>query len=292
MKIFDNIALEQNNINLDNIEIYLPSIVQEGMVDDLIERLASVLTPIKDIFNRFTIEHTADEDKVLTETLDNIKRYIHILKKSDEKYIVTKVMSEVDKTIIGVPNGFNSKLHKFVPDLLSSSEDIQKYSIAELEKFNTLLSNFITNKESRKNAKPFTSEIKAIKKSNDTILSNINDHFKYTSKDSGGTYIKNVIDGYRDLLKLEDPVFKLAKVNAFKNVSYAQTSVQKTVDLLDMFLKELNTEKAIDAEYIKSLAMYTRELARLFETVSMVRLYSEFTVRMYGNILSTVVNKL
>lgn len=292
MKLFDNIALEQNNVNLNDIEIYLPSIAQEGMINDVIERVTSILDPIKNLFNVFTVEYTADQDKAIAETLTAIKQYIAVLKKADEKYIVTKIMNEVDKVIIGIPNGFDSKLNKFIPDLLNYSQQIQKISLIELEKFNTIISNYITNKESRKNVKPFITEINFIKKTNDKVLSDINSHFKHTSKDSGTTYIKNVIDGYRDLLKLEDSVFHLAKVNEFKNINQAQISVQKTVDLLTMLLNEINTSETINAEYVKSLAIYTRELARLFETFSMLRLYSEFSIRMYANITSTIMLKL
>lgn len=292
MKLFDTIAIEQESVDLNRLELYLPSVAQEGMLDDIIERVSSVFNPLRNLFAKYTVEYTADQDRVMVDTLANIDKYIKILKKTDEKYIVTKIMDEVNKVIIGVPNGFNSRLNRFIPDLLTDSQQMQSFALIELEKFNSVISNYITNKESRKNVRLFNSEINVIKKTNDKILSDINSHFKHTSKDSGTTYIKNIIDGYRDLIKLEIPIMKLGKVNEFKNISIAQTSIQKTVDLLDIFLNEIKTEEAIDAEYLKSLTIYTRELARLFETYSAIRLYSEFSVKIYANITSTIISKL
>lgn len=292
MKLFDTIAIEQESVDLNRLELYLPSVAQEGMLDDIIERVSSVFNPLRNLFAKYTVEYTADQDRVMVDTLANIDKYIKILKKTDEKYIVTKIMDEVNKVIIGVPNGFNSRLNRFIPDLLTDSQQMQSFALIELEKFNSVISNYITNKESRKNVRLFNSEINVIKKTNDKILSDINSHFKHTSKDSGTTYIKNIIDGYRDLVKLEIPIMKLGKVNEFKNISTAQTSIQKTVDLLDIFLNEIKTEETIDAEYLKSLTIYTRELARLFETYSAIRLYSEFSVKIYANVVSTIISKL
>lgn len=292
MKLFDSVAIEQATYTNKELELLLPSIAIEGVVDDIIDRIKSVFTSFTDIFKRLTLTYSIENDEVLNEVIKKAKENLAYIQKYPEQKKIPSVIHDAGRTIMAVPPGFNGDLARYIDVLIVSSEQIHKLCVAEAAAYNSVLSNYITNKNARGNSKEYRAEISIIAKDNEKHTSTIHKFFNYSSKDSGGRMLKELVDSYGDLQKMEDKVEKLAKINNFKNIVNAQNTIAATVDLIDIFMEEAAKDPNTNPGQIKSMALYTSEIAKLYESLTMVRFYSETAIKMYANVVETIRNKM
>lgn len=292
MKLFDSVAIEQVTYTNKELELLLPSIAVEGVIGDLIDRIKSVFTSFVDIFKRLTLAYSVENDEVLNGVIEKAKKNLAYIQKYPEQKKIPSVIYDAGKTIMAVPPGFKGDLARYIDVLIVSSEQIHKLCVAEAAAYNSVLSNYITNKNARGSSKEYRAEISIIAKDNEKHTSTIHKFFNYSSKDSGGRLLKDLVDSYSDLQKMEDKVDKLAKINNFKNIVNAQNTIAATVDLIDIFMEEAAKDPNTNPSQIKSMALYTSEIAKLYESLTMVRFYSETAIKMYANVVETIRNKM
>lgn len=292
MKLFDSVAIEQVTYTNKELELLLPSIAVEGVIGDLIDRIKSVFTSFTDIFKRLTLAYSVENDEVLNEVIKKAKENLAYIQKYPEQKKIPSVIYDAGRTIMAVPPGFNGDLARYIDVLIVSSEQIHKLCVAEAAAYNSVLSNYITNKNARGSSKDYRAEISIIAKDNEKHTSTIHKFFNYSSKDSGGRMLKDLVDSYGDLQKMEDKVDKLAKINNFKNIVNAQNTIAATVDLIDIFMEEATKDPNTNPGQIKSMALYTSQIAKLYESLTMVRFYSETAIKMYANVVETIRNKM
>lgn len=292
MKLFDSVAIEQVTYTNKELELLLPSIATEGIIGDIIDRIKSVFTSFVDIFKRLTLTYSVENDEALNEVIKKAKENLAYIEKYPDQKKIPSVIYDVGKTIMAVPPGFKGDLVRYIDVLTVSSEQIHKLCVAEASAYNSILSNYITNKNSRNNSKEYRAEISIIAKDNEKHTSAIHKFFNYSSKDSGGRMLKELVDSYTDLQKMEYKVEKLARINNFKNIIDAQNTIAATVDLIDIFMEEAAKDPNANPAQIKSIALYTSQIAKLYESLTMVRFYSETAIKIYANIVETVRNKM
>lgn len=292
MKLFDSVAIEQVTYTNKELELLLPSIAVEGVIGDLIDRIKSVFTSFVDVFRRLTLAYSVENDEVLNGVIEKAKENLAYIQKYPEQKKIPSVIYDAGRTIMAVPPGFKGDLARYIDVLIVSSEQIHKLCVAEAAAYNSVLSNYITNKNARGSSKEYRAEISIIAKDNEKHTSTIHKFFNYSSKDSGGRLLKDLVDSYGDLQKMEDKVDKLAKINNFKNIVNAQNTIAATVDLIDIFMEEATKDPNANPGQIKSMALYTSEIAKLYESLTMVRFYSETAIKMYANVVETIRNKM
>ena len=289
--MFNTIEIDPPEFDRTHIEAFLPEeaqIAQEGFVKDAIIRIQYVFSSLLDVFKHLSAEASVEKDDALQQTLSEIKKDVLFIKKFPDQSAMPGKLNALGTTVIGVQPGFKSDLVSYIPDLTKACQNAEKSVLAELEKFNTVVANFVTNKNYRLTNTSLNSDIRKVAKTNEEITGTINHHFDYKAKSDGSVLLKDLVNSYSEVLKLEDQVHKLAATLPFKNILLVDAVIAKATEGLSALLEELKTEEGYSIALAKELALYTNEIAKACETMTMARFYMESTVKVYANVIKTI----
>ena len=294
MKMFNTIEIETPELEIDreNIEFYLPSVSQEGLVQNAIANIQYVFGSLLDVFKQLSVERSTENDDTLQAVLSDIKKGVLLIKKFPDQSAVPLKLNALGTSVIAVQPGFSSDLASYIPDLIKTCQWAEKTVLNEIEKFNTIVANFITNKDYRKSSNSLTSTVHKLAKDIQDHTSLIHKHFSYAAKKDGTVMLKDVIGSYNELLKLEEPIHKLASTLPFKNIVLTDASIVKSTEALGALIEELKTDETQNVAFTRELAIYTNEVAKACEAMTMCRFYMESIVKVYANIISVVCKNI
>jgi len=292
MKLFNEVALEDNKVDLNKLDIYLPSIAQEGMVNDLIDRIKGVFGTIKDLLTSNSLDNSIKNDVPLTTLITNINKEIEIIKKYPNQNDIPKIIYNLKNALVSVPNGFNGDLEGLIKILLGLSQIVYRAHHGAITKLNTTLSVYVSNKDHRKATETFKKDIVGLQALNAQINKNISKFFEHKAGSSNMLRYTDIVDNYNSFIKEIYEVEKLAKANNFADVLQAHGEITKTIELIDLFIKETSSDSNIEANYIKNISIYTAEVAKTTEALSRVRFTSELAIKLYGNLVNILLKAL
>jgi hypothetical protein len=287
-------TLEQNifkdNLSLEEINIYIDSISEEGLVDDTIGKIKSIFASLSNLFKSFTVEGTAENDTVLQNEIKRISEGLQQLKKYPEQNRIPVLLDTKSKALIGVPNGFKGQLSSYMTLLQGVSSKLQNSTLSEVEKYNATLANIISNDSAKKSHTDLPRKYKIIstevKKAKDTQHS----YFNYSGSNHGMLQLGKLINSYKELLSLSDKSHDLANIIKFKDIMLVSAGISKTTEMLNVIITDVDSN--YNTSLIKELAIYTKELANLCEAYSICRYYIELTIVMARNCVVTVTSEI
>lgn len=297
MKLFDGFAIEEVKVSTENINEILASISTEDFFSDVGGKIKGALAYFSDLFKSLTVAGSIENDEALVRLMKQITLDIAALNKYPEQKRLPDIMYSVRRTIMGAPEGFKGDLYAFVKTLIETSTEVNKMLDVETEQYLTILSNLVTNKESRLSSNDYKHEMGDIIKKNQMVSDSIQSFFNHKSS-SGSIVLQELVDSYNAVLKMENDVFKLSKLNQFKGILTAQANVSKISDLLTIITnlplrnKDSDPKETIDAKTLVALSNYTNVIATMYTNVTAVRMYTEVVIKMYANILETLRSKL
>lgn len=290
MKLFEGIALEQNvfkdNLSLEEINSYIDTISQEGLVDDAIEKIKSIFASLGSMFKQYTIEGTAENDLIIQNELKKINESLAVLKSYPNPERLPALVDSKANVLIAVPNGFKGELADYMDKLLIVSTKLQNITMSEIEKYNAILANIISNENARKSHnnlhQNYTNVSNNVNKAKDIQHS----YFNYSGSNHGLLKLGKLVDSFRELVSLEDKSIKLANSIKFKDIMLVNTGITKTTELLNVIISDVNS--SYSTSLIKELAVYTKEIASMCEAYSIARYYNELCIVMSRNCICTV----
>ena len=179
------------------------------------------------------------------------------------------------KILISVPEGFNGKFCDFVEEIAVLSPTLIAETELLLARYNTLLSIFITNKNDRQTLKDHTS----LYKESETLRNKVTKRLDvfFTDKDLSKAYLESAISRTEDLRTLSKQYASLDKLNNKKRLVGISESVKKSVELLDLIIKNTTTADIdkVSGASTANLAKGAMELAKLVEWVSVMAFRTE-----------------
>lgn len=186
-----------------------------------------------------------------------------------------------NKMLISVPEGFDGKIINYTETLIDISPFVFEDAHRVLSEYCFFLSAFITNKENKLALKDHTGSFKVLDKRREQLTEEISKYFPNKS-DNPKQYLGNCFDRFADVDVFVDRIEKLGNQLKRQNVKEISFSVKKSVDLLDIIIKDIQTNgtskvsgsAALNisqgayavAQYVEFIAMYRFKVEQMVST--------------------------
>lgn len=192
------------------------------------------------------------------------------------------------KTLVHTPEGFKGSfidyvvcLNRVLPSLFASSNEL-------LGEYNFVLSAFITNKENKTSLKDHTTLFRQAAQLRESVLAETGKFF--VENDTSKKYLGDVLERFADLDSLVSETRKLEKFHDDQNMRSIKMSIDKSVDLLDVIIKNLNSNEIgnVSGAAAKNISEGAYEIAKLVETLSIMKFRTEQIIVSVDELFKTI----
>ena len=259
------------------------SIVVENIKTLFTEKLPNFITSIKSKLNFF--DSIKDEEKISKGVLND--KY-----KISLKHIPALDFLLFADRIISVPEDFEGQLLDYLKILNQTFPMFSNQINDILDEYNLILASFATNKEDKYSLQDHSRLFDLSRIKRESILSELKVFFP---KDTGKTK-KRMRDVLKNFGELEPLVLTASKLNdqiLATNLNQIKNRVNKTIDSLDIILKQMANNEAdrLSQEAALNISKGAFEIGKLIE--SYVIVYNDARIAVYSveKLLDTIIDK-
>ena len=259
------------------------SIIVENIKTLFTEKLPNFITSIKSKLIFF--DSIKDEEKISKDVLN------------DKYKIALKHIPALDfllfaDRIISVPEDFEGQLLDYLKILNQTYPMFSNQINDILDEYNLILASFATNKENKYSLQDHSRLFDLSRIKRESILSELKVFFP---KDTGKTK-KRMRDVLKNFEELEPLVLTTSKLNdqiLATNLNQIKNRVNKTIDSLDIILKQMTNNEAdrLSQEAALNISKGAFEIGKLIE--SYVIVYNDARIAVYSveKLLDTIIDK-
>ena len=259
------------------------SIIIENIKTLFTEKLPNFITSVKSKLNFF--DSIKDEEKISKGVLN------------DKYKIALKHIPALDfllfaDRIISVPEDFEGQLLDYLKVLNQTFPMFSNQINDILDEYNLILASFATNKEDKYSLKDHSRLFDLSRIKRESILSELKVFFP---KDTGKTK-KRMRDVLKNFGELEPLILTASKLNdqiLVTNLNQIKNRVNKTIDSLDIILKQMTNNEAdrLSQEAALNISKGAFEIGKLIE--SYVIVYNDTRIAVYSveKLLDTIIDK-
>ena len=259
------------------------SIIVENIKTLFTEKLPNFITSIKSKLIFF--DSIKDEEKISKDVLN------------DKYKIALKHIPALDfllfaDRIISVPEDFEGQLLDYLKILNQTYPMFSNQINDILDEYNLILASFATNKENKYSLQDHSRLFDLSRIKRESILSELKVFFP---KDTGKTK-KRMRDVLKNFGELEPLILTASKLNdqiLVTNLNQIKNRVNKTIDSLDIILKQMTNNEAdrLSQEAALNISKGAFEIGKLIE--SYVIVYNDTRIAVYSveKLLDTIIDK-
>lgn len=197
--------------------------------------------------------------------------------------------TNVGNTLISVPEGFKGNFINYLKLLNKLSPALYSETNVILGEYNFVLSSFITNKEDKISLKDHTNLFQRAKLRREYFVKEITGFFPTDSSQSK-TYLKNTIERFADIDAVVIESKRLDKVHNSQNIKAISESIQKTVQLLDIIIKNVESKGItnVSGNSAKNISEGAYEIGKLVEFIAVFRFKTDTILKSIESLLQTI----
>ena len=188
----------------------------------------------------------------------------------DNTKAVTKQLSfaNYQDVLVSVPEGFKGDYQEYLKLLISLHQSVYKEANTVLSEYNSMLSNFITNKDAKLSNSSYVGLYKKATQQRETMSKQIGTYF--TSNDRSKVQLKQLIQRFTDVKVLTDLAIDLEKRQDPQQLTQIADATEKAIQLLGIIKDQLEADKVTQVSGISahSIANGAYELGQFIEFVA------------------------
>ena len=250
----------------DNLDLAMRQLALESnVVFDVIESFTKTLTPLT---NKLTDLISAIPSSITGEDKSDIRRAYGDI---DDKLKIVKFI-DYRKTLVSVPEGFKGHIIAYAKVISRHNLTVYQDAIAKVKAYNSMLADFITNKDSKVSLKDesrfFTDierEMKAVSKEMDAYFPN--------DRASSKAALGDVLERFMDVEQLVHEVEGITSHFNAKNLETFKDVTNQSVELLTMVIDGISngSVRTVSNNAARNVSEGAYAIARYAEFVSMFR---------------------
>lgn len=197
--------------------------------------------------------------------------------------------TNLEKTLVSVPEGFKGNLLDYVNVLIHLSPSVFQEANKILGEYNFTLSAFITNKETKTSLQDHTRLYKDVAEKRETMTAAFHPFFPKNSHLSKG-YLGEVISRFADLDPLIAQTEKLNTAHKNQNIKDITSSVKKSVDMLNLIIadSQSNGISTVSGNAAMNISEGAYEIGKYVEFIAIYRYRVEQAVATVIKLIATL----
>lgn len=180
-----------------------------------------------------------------------------------------------EKTLVQVPEGFKGNLVEYFELLLKLSPVVYANGLELLTEYNSILANFISNKEAKLALKDHTNFFKKVDLQREDMSNSILQFFTNSANDSNRSLapLGKTLGRFADIKMIHEYASKLESSYNIKNAEQIQAAVRHSAELLDVLIKNVANESVenVSGAAAKNIAEGAYTMGKYVEFVAVYR---------------------
>lgn len=195
--------------------------------------------------------------------------------------------------LVSVPEGFKGNFMEYIKLLTRMSPVVYKEANGFIAEYNFILSDFLTNRETKKCNISHDAAYRKITASRETNAKSL-EHYFTAKSDSSKAKLSSVIGRFADLKELSDLAIALEKTQSVSNLQDIADGIAKTIYLLDLIKKNLEDDKITEVCGVSasSISNGAYEVAKYVEFISIFRFKCDQASASAENVLKSVYSAI
>jgi hypothetical protein len=257
------------NIDLqttDNLDLAMRQLAMESnSVFDVITSFTKTLSPLT---TKLTDLITSIPSSITGESKSDIRRVYGDI---DDKLKVVKFI-DYRKTLVSVPEGFRGHILPYAKIIAKHNLTIYQDAIAKVKTYNSMLADFITNKDSKISLKDETRFFMEIDRDMQAIKKEIYAYFP-NDNNSSKAMLSDVIQRFMDVEELVHDIEGINRHFASKNLETFKDVVSQSVEMLNMVIDGISNGsiRTVSGNAARNVSEGAYEIAKFAEFISMFR---------------------
>lgn len=281
-----SVALDFDDTPTVSLESQMERLALEaGAISNVIDSFKNIVPALADRLRVAYSSLTSGDDDLTKELKDTKNRFGQ---KVQPKLGYAKYMS-FEKTLISVPEGFKGDLLSYLATLASMSQEIFAEANKTLGSYNFALAAFVTNKESKTALQDHSHLFHQVTKRREELTSKLAVYFPKPSTLSKA-YLGDTIGRFADVEVLIAEAEKLNLQRKNQNIKDISDSVKKAVDLLDIIIKDTQTNgiAKVSGAAAMNISEGAYELGKYVEFISIYRFRVEQAIASVSKLVETL----
>lgn len=261
-------------INGDNMKALVIS--QEISLEHELQRMALEANFIQNLAEQFNAllptiaTKLNDHTQLFRARLFEKPRVKELYTAFDSTKTVTKQLSfaNYENVLVSIPEGFKGNYQDYLKLLITLHQTVYKEANTVLSEYNSMLSDFITNKDAKLSNSSHMGLYKRATQQRETMSKQIGAYF--TSSDHSKIQLKNLIQRFADTKVLTDLAVDLEKRQDPQQLTQIADGTEKAIQLLGIIKDQLEADKVMHVSGISanSIANGAYELGQFIEFVA------------------------
>lgn len=227
------------------------------------------------------IAENKEIDKELVEAHKHFKKL--------EAKLPHAIYLNVAKVVVSVPEGFSGNFLEYLLFLNTVSTELFKEANQVLGDYNLVLSVFISNKQDKLSLKDHTNLFNRIKERREAITAGIGKYFPTTTTTSKKR-LSDVVGRFAELNQIMDIADLLDKERQGQNIRQITTSVNRSVQLLEIVIKDVQNNGAtnVSGNAAMNISKGAYELGKFVELLGLYRYQVDAALAATNKLMETV----
>lgn len=252
------------------------TITHEISLEHELQRLALEANFIHNLYEQFTgilptvAVKLADHTQLFRARLFEKPRVKELYVAYDNTKSVSKQLAfaNYQDTLVSVPEGFKGDYQDYLKLLISLHQPVYAVANGVLTEYNSLLAEFITNKEAKQSNSVHTHLYKKATQQREVMVKQLAAYF--TKTDHSKAPLKHLIQRFTDLKGLTDLAVELEKRQDPQQLNQIAEATEKAIQLLGIIRDQLAADKVTQVSGISAnaIANGAYELGQFIEFVA------------------------